>query len=490
MKRFKKIICLFTVLVLLSACASSCDDRSDTSDNNKLDTKMIYNRALVRINNAKSYVREDTYRTEITQNGQLTVNEQSFVDKYSFDGIGKDSVSYTFTDAVYGPFTLTFCENLGYVSTETSAFSFDCTSDEFFDLVQRYMYVAGFVTNINVFSMFSYDAVCEMNEQGYYFISVSRLVFDENTKEILLGSGYEFYTEISGLNLEATIIINPQLCFEEILTDITFSANTETGKADFNIHNKISFSEIDSKTLYIDIPSHNCEHIGSVDVLAGIDAFANLNCLSGYSANLTGEYSLSGEDIVHNDFIAADFVVEEDETQKFALKSVYDCDGVQRTYHLYFADGVLYSKYDDVLNYTDYGKEAGRYDSLSLWTDPFFAINAGKTFTLADNGNGTATLTYEYDERLIKQIINNYFFNFYDIREIPAVGDVLSVEKAVAFVTYDTAKLIVIEQTYEIEVTVEIEGKTFVYTEKRHITVSADDFTVPEKDVFLGTSEL
>ena len=490
MKRFNKVICLFAALVLFLSCVTSCDNEEDKPINDKTDAKLIYNKALTRINNASSYVREESYRTELTQDGQTIIGDDSIVSKYSFDGVGEDSFSYTFKTADYGAFTLSFCEDVGYVETESNAFSFDCTLEEFVFVAQHYMYVAGFVTNINVFSMFNYDATCEKNEQGYYFISISRLVHDENTKEMLLGSGYERYTDVSGVNLSATIVISPSMFFEEILTDITFSANTETGRADFTIHNRVAFSEIDSKTVYVDIPTYNCEHIGNSSVFEGLDVFINLNRLPGYTASLVGEYSLSGETLQHNDSITTDFVIKNDENQNFALKSLYNCDGVQRSYQMYYTDGVLYSKYDDVLNFTDYGEEAGRYYSLDLWTDPFFAINAGKSFSLTNNDNDIATLNYEFDERLVELIISNYFHTFYDVNDIPEIGDVLSIEKAVASVTYDAKKLVVIEQTYEIEATVEIDGESYVYKETRRITVNTDNYTVPEKEVFLGTSEL
>ncbi len=491
MLKYKKTICLFTVLILLLTCLFSCDP-DETSKEDKIDkinTEMIYNRALVRINNASSYVRTDTYRTEISQDGVTTVNDQSFIDKYSFNGIGNNAVSYTFPDAEYGEFTLSFCENIAYVETESNAFSFDCTLEQFYFFVQRHMYVMGFVTNINVFSMFSYDAVCEKNEQGYYFITISRIIFDENTKEILLGSGYEFYSEISKLNLEATIIINPSLCIEEILTDIAFSANTETGRADFVIHNKVAFSEIDSKTVYVDIPTYNCEHIGDADILTGLDAYSNLNRISGYSASLTGEYTISGDEVLHNDVLKTEFRIENGEKQKFSQKTFYDCDGTEATHYLYFEDGTLYSKYNDDLSYTDYGDKIGRYESLGLWTVPWFDINTGKSFSLTENEDGTATLSYEYDHRLVRQIILDYFYMFNGEEYTPSV-EIVSVKKAVAAVNYDSNKCIVIGQTYEIEATVEIDGTTFSYKEKRQITVDTVNFTVPEKDVFLGTSDL
>lgn len=489
MKHFTKLIFLFIVFILPLLSICSCDNKEEESSDAVFDSRMTYNVALVRINNASSYIREDTYRTEITQDGVTTVNEQSFIDKYSFNGVGNNAVSFTFPNAEYGEFTLSFCENKAYVETESNCFSFDCTIEEFYAITQRHMNVWGFVTNIDVFTMFSYDAVCERDEAGYYFISISRLIFDENTKEILLGSGYEFYSEFSQLNLEATIIINPNLCFEQILTDITFSANTETGRADFTIHNKVSFSEIGSKTVYVDIPTYNCEHIGGADVLAGLDAYKKLNSLAGYSASLTGEYFFAGEDTVHNDVLKTDFVIENGEKQKFAQKSVYDCEDGKNSRFIYFEDGTLYLKYNENLQYTDYGDNVGRYQSLNIWIEPWFDINAGKGFSLAENGDGTATLSYEYDDRLVKQLILDYFNVFYGGQNLPASVEVISVEKAVAHLTYNIDKCIVTEHTYEIEATVEIDGSTFVYKENRLVTVDTDNFTVPDRSVFLGTSD-
>lgn len=488
MRNLKKFVCVFIVLLLVLFCASSCKGEDETSKD-QIDIEMIYGRAIARINNASSYVREDRYRTETTQDGVTSVNEQSFIDKFSFDGIGKDSVSFTFPDAEYGEFTLSYCEDVAYVQTASNAFSFDCTFEEFNYFVQRHMYVMGFVTNINVFSMFSYNAVCEKNEQGYYFISISRIIFDENTKEILLGSGYEFYSEISEINLEATIIINPNMYFEEIMTDLTFSANTETGRADFSVHNKVAFSEIGSKTVYVDIPTYNCEHIGDANILAGLDAFNNLNRLPGYSASLTEEYSLSGNDISHKDVVKTDFIIENGKKQKFAKKSVYDCDDTKTTLYLYLEDGVLYSKRNEELEYTDYGDKIGRYRSVDVWTVPWFDINTGKSFSLTAGDGDTATLSYEYDHRLVGQLVSDYLYIFNGEEYMPESLEVVAVEKAAAFVIYDTAKCIVIEQNYEIEATVEIDGNTFTFRVNRTLTVDTDNFTVPDRSVFLGTSD-
>jgi hypothetical protein len=72
---------------------------------------------------------------------------------------------------------------------------------------------------------------------------------------------------------------------------------------------------------------------------------------------------------------------------------------------------------------------------------------------------------------------------------MPESLEVVAVEKAAAFVIYDTAKCIVIEQNYEIEATVEIDGNTFTFRVNRTLTVDTDNFTVPDRSVFLGTSD-
>ena len=184
-----------------------------------------------------------------------------------------------------------------------------------------------------------------------------------------------------------------------------------------------------------------------------------------------------------------DFVIENGEKQKFAQKSVYDCEDGKNSRFIYFEDGTLYLKYNENLQYTDYGDNVGRYQSLNIWIEPWFDINAGKGFSLAENGDGTATLSYEYDDRLVKQLILDYFNVFYGGQNLPASVEVISVEKAVAHLTYNIDKCIVTEHTYEIEATVEIDGSTFVYKENRLVTVDTDNFTVPDRSVFLGTSD-
>lgn len=496
------LLCIF-VCVMISACIYTpiierADDVEkpflDVSESEPvvLDPVALYDTAWKHQSYLTSFSAEDELVTEVTYGNETYTYKDRFVQKIKLAGTSAEVYSLTVIDDSEEGYTLTHSGKTAYFQNSAHAFSFDCTSREFDELVGTSMTVNGIVLYEDSFKLVESNSTCEVDDQGNTILSGSKRITDESEKNTVLGGSYVYFTDLSSIDLSVTVKFKTVKYIEQIVIKASFSADDGYGTVFYDITQKITYSEINNKSLDIPIPNDGCYYLGDYEALNAFASCDILNDLDGYSAKLRQEHISSGEGVDFNDHYEVDFVVSNDGNQSYADKITYEMrsENQKFVYYYYLEDGVEYYKYNNDIEYTDYEADYVYYDTVSLWMNPWFGLNIGCDFSYTDNGDGTASLEYKFTEDDIVTIIDDYLYAFYGDESVGAFNTISAINKADAVVVFDLESGVLIEQSYEIDISVYYDFKTISYRETRTVTVDTDNYSVPPRDQFFGTSDL
>ena len=389
-------------------------------------------------------------------------------------------------------YTLTHSGKKAYFENDDHAFSFDCTSMQFDELVTQSMVVNGFVLYTDSFMLVKSNSTYEVDEEGSTILRGSKKLIDENEKNTLLGSLYPHFTGLSDIELEVSVKFKSVKYIDEINIYASFSNDDGNGTVFYEVDQRIAFSEINNKSIDIPIPKEKCYYLGNYDVVKAFSAAAVLNELQGYSATIKEENITFGEEIDFRDCYSSDFVVSNIGKQSYADKCSYIFEAEERifNYRYYLEDGIEYFNFNNENQYVDLENDFPYYDTVALWMTPWIGIDIGYGFVYADNGDGTASFSYKLTKDEIVDIMDKYLYDFYGEDSLGAFDTVDAINKADVNIVFDLETGALIEQNIEIDVSVYYNFKTISFKKTRTVRVDIKEFNVPARDIFFGTAEL
>lgn len=484
--------CIYTPIIGDGGHAQKPDTNSSGDDIGVPDPVALYDTAWRHQSYLTSFVAEDELVTNVTYGNETYTYKDRFIQRIKFAGTGSEVYSLTVIGDSAEEFTLTHSGRTAYFQNDAHAFSFDCTEREFDELVGSSMTVNGIVLYEDSFRLVESNSTHQVDDQGNTILAGSKSITDENEKNTVLGSTYMYFSDLSPIDLSVTVKFKSIKYIEEIVIKATFSADDGLGKVFYDVTQKIAYSEINNKSLDIPIPGDGCYYLGDYQVLKVFDSCSILNDMDGYSAELRQEHISSGDEVDFNDRYEVDFVVSNIGKQSYADKITYEMRAEEQefVYYYYLEDGVEYYKYNNDIQYTDYETDYIYFDTVSLWMNPWLGINVGYDFSHIDNEDGTATFTYKFTKEDIVAVIDDYLYSFYGEESVGAFSSISAVNKADAVLVYDLESGAVIEHSYDIDVSVYYDFKMISYRETRTVTVDTDNYSVPSREQFFGTSDL
>lgn len=515
MKKLALLLSALSVVLLLASCfpnfnflqTENSNDISEISENSVIEQSD----EISDVTSAEEKTSYEVYKSALEKNDQIvscvTQLEMSTKLSYSgeaqtFNGTVKQKVSgYGTEDAAsYITYTSTndeegmifrYKDGKGYYEDGKAMLSFDCTFDELDSFAYYYILPPDPEQgDVDVLELLKDKAVLEKSENGDITVSAKGFIASNERKKDILGSTYLMYDSVSELDVDISAVVNSDGYLVSLTSRMSFTAVYQKQKHIYEVENVMSVSDID-EDIDIVIPNTNYDYIGSYDNLYVFDSYYSLELLPAYSAKCMQNIKVENGGFDIDDIITNEANVIIGDKITFSLISDYNyiADGERYTYYTYFEDGIYYEKYLNDVYEEEIGNDYFVDATVAAWTYYCLTPNCGYDYVYTDNGDGTATLTFKYTDESIILLANAYAYNNLTEDYYDAFSDIMYGSSASSSVTYDIETGALIRHTYNIDASFSIDGDIVDYIESTEITVTTENVTVPEKEIFLGTSE-
>ncbi|MBR6777507.1 MAG: hypothetical protein IKM27_07150 [Clostridia bacterium] len=473
----------------LSVSNASKDD-GDTESGSPYE---IYENALEKNNTVVSGVTDLVYSTKISHSAETESNKTTIKQKVS--GYGTDNAA-TFiscvSDGKQDGYIYRYKDGKGYFEAGKTLLSFDCTYDELDSFAYLFLLPPDPEQGeVSILELLKDKASVEKGPDDCLTVFAKGKIASETHKKDILGSIYLSHDKVSELDAEVLAVINADGYLVSLTTKLRFTAVLENVNYVYEAENVMKLSEI-NQNVKIVIPFADYDYIGSYDNLDAFYAYYSLETLPAYSAKVVQEVKVQQGGFDINDIITteANVIIGDEITLSVINDYDYVADGERYTYYTYFEDGTYYRKYLNDVYEENIGKDYYYEYTVFAWTDYCLFPECGYDYEFTDNGDGTATLSFKYKDESIALLANVYAYNnlsedYYEMFSEPSYGST-----ATSTVTFNMETGALIKHVYSINASFIIDGEHVYYTESTEITINTENVTVPEKEVFLGTSAL
>ncbi|MBR6777508.1 MAG: hypothetical protein IKM27_07155 [Clostridia bacterium] len=470
------------------------EDHSFTDESSLLSEKSPYELCVYAEENNESlvsYTSESVILTDISINGSDRDYETTI--KTSASGINTDDpqVVVHFEEDEEGCI-LTFAGNRGFLEDGVTRISFSCDYGEFSEFAEEYINpTEPGQEGIDPIALLKENMQIERLENGDLLITAKGEITDEESKRQYMGSTYLQFTEMSAMEVNIHVTVNPEGYMTYRSTKISFTAKMLDGNVKYSAESKFSLDNLNEK-VKVSLPILRHKYIGDISYLSVFSGYSLLEYLPQYSGTQTRNVKLSGGNVLDEMVLSAEFNWINGDSPRFSMKDTVtvlpDDEYVVRSY---FEDGVFYQKFLNDTSEKEVGDHYFNTETLSLWASHNFAVENTNSYTFTDNGDGTAVMTFSYDAKTAHEFMASFaswvlgedYANTFSTVPFTSFSSSASI-------IYDLETGTVIKHTYSIYAEFEMSDEIFEYTEEGEITVSTEDVVVPERAVFIGTSEL
>lgn len=476
---------------------SEASDETSFGDMSSMSSAELFEYASAKSEAVDSFTQEIEQTTifDMGTNGQnsITLSLRSKADGLQ----GEDPVF----SAVYNDGALTqnfyFKNNKGYYNTNNVRFSFDCTCDELRDysaLVSFNQHGGEDEAVIELQDYIYNSAVVMPNSDGGYNI----LFEDEISHDMFaafIGSGQD---SLLDRDKPVTCAMFSYITDEGYLVsdvlNFSFTLTVDDISTDVQIISTSLINDI-NENVNVNVVESGYTHVGDIAVMYAMEGYNFLAEQDSYKCDIDIKYEVNGYSL--NDNVSYDIEVfyAGADNNKMAYASKYMYNGTRYNYYYYFENDYLYIKYPGE---TSYETEEIKYEfssdvAFSFWLFCGIEMTSINGIVYEDNGDGTATLSYSLTESLVTDYADIYLAQTYgeDYYGFFANNsDSVKVNEAKVFVMVDNETGVILSHNYKIEARFLVEGETVTYKETVTQTFETEGVAVPDKNVFMGTSDL
>ena len=380
-----------------------------------------------------------------------------------------------------------YTKGKGYCNSNNTRYSFDCTIEEFIEY-----------TDIVIWQDFEQDENSDfMNsvlkngnvsvlENGNYFVTF------ENTIDFDLFSEYIGFDNISKetpviTKYEVTVTSDGYMISERV--DMNFALSTETGEVPMAAYFSTTVSNLngDVNIMFID---NGYNHLGNIDLMYAALGYDYLSVSDQYSVDYTITTTVNGIGLNDNVVVKSSFDYLTKNSPRFAYDFNFNYNGSSVGYRYYMQDAVIYIKVGEEITETEF--PATEREVLELWYFSEIDFASGKDFSYSDNGDGTGTLKYSFTDAFVAENADYYILDIYgeEYYGIFQNADSMTVNSAVVTVVVDTDTHRILSHDYSIDVAFVVDGESVTYKEVCQSVFGYENIVVPDKNVFLGSSEV
>ncbi len=518
--RFKSIVCIavpvcicFSSCVFLPNSENSADesntsnhisdviiDESDTEISDEvseevsenpmasMSAKELIKYAEERSEQTSSYV-QDVEQSYVLDDGKGNVSTQSVSYRSKGSAIGTEDamMSYSFTSSDRNG-NFYYKNGKGYSNSNNVRLSFDCTETQFKEYVELVVFQAYSEDNSDEFQDYIYEnCTVTTKYDGSYELSYSGTVPYDMFAEYM-GSDGKFIKQDKDIICNYTVSVTSEGFL--VSEDFSFDFVMESSGQEFNvtIHSVSAVSNINENVSVI-ILDTGYTHVGSIDVMHAALSHEYVKSQEYYKGEAVRKYKVNGYGF--NDDVTFDIEMNYDgiDLNKYAMSYDLIYNGTAYKYRYYFEDGKIYYK---ILDYDVNSVEYNLLPKLVYdeWVCYDMDLSYGSDFVYADNGDGTATLTYSLNDVMITEFADIYVYLVYgeEYYGMFAYADSVDVKEAKVTVVIDTETHCFISHSVKIDAKFVIEGENVTFKEESTQTFSPDGVVIPNRSAFLGTS--
>ncbi len=473
---------------------NSVTEESDVLDLSSLTAKELFDYAGKLTEEYVNYTYDFDTDMLTTIQGQQTSYSATFTAKVKDAGSEEEKVSVAITDTSDGTnLMMYYYKNVGYYSDGVSRLSFTCNSEQF-EETATFIRDGREDNDVNDEYLLE-NASVSVADNGDLVISLKDIITDEALINEIFGFADE-QVAIEKMDIDWTFTMDSEGNPKSDVTTIKFdmvpqiagaedivASSTMTSSCTYNLSDNINIVIPDVE--YTDIGDYTSLYVTDcVDVLATIDY---------YSAVTTIDYSCTANGTTDKLKMTLDFFYDNTDSLKFAMKEKYVVDAQNIIYSSYFQNGVY--SYNDGTGVIDQEIDGMYFDSAIL-VDSCLPIDFnwtyGEGFTYADNGNGTATITFNFRKNLLTEFANSFAITMYGEGYASFFSGASSVnlKSASAKIIVDTENGMLLEYSFDIDADFVIENTKVNFKEKTTTTFSTKTFNFPAKGAFLGSSSM
>lgn len=430
------------------------------------------------------YDYEQTIIYDISGSQQSTT--YNYIEKAKDVNGDNPAISLSFSGGEYKD-NYYYSNGKGYYNSNNSRYSFDCSAEEFIEY-----------TNLVIWQDFEQDDNTDfMNsvlsngnitvlENGNYFITF------ENNIDFDLFSEYIGFDNVSKetpvtTKYEVTVNADGYMISERM--DMKFALSAPTGEVPMSAYFSTTVSNLNGEVniMFIDT---NYTHLGLIDLMYAALGYDYLSVSDQYSVDSTITTTVNGIGLNDNVVVKNSFDYLTKNSPRFAYDFNFNYNGSSVGYRYYMQDEVIYIKVGEEVTETEF--PATESNVFDIWCFSEIDFSSGKDFTYSDNGDGTGTLKYSFTDAFVAKNADNYILDIYgeEYYGIFQNADSMTVNSAVVSVVVDTETHRIISHDYNIDVTFVLDGERVTYKEGCNSVFGYENIIVPEKNVFLGSSEV
>lgn len=454
----------------------------------------LYDYALEKMDELHSYIADADMDMVVKTDGKQASVNMNLRQKTSGYGTEDEVTGLTYSNPAMGiNASFYYKDGVGYYSTLNERYSFDCTFDELEDLA-----------NLIAFSDYADDdeddsavdyvlerAEVSADEQGNIIISYNGTVTDKESIEVIFGVAPQEQSDEHDYCIDFKVTVSAEGYILNEVLKMESAANV-SGTVVENIAILTTTTSHLNEKVDVIILDTGYTHVGSIDVVYASKCYDYLKVQQDYKTTTSQKYVFNGLGTSDSYTLDRTFNLIRSESPRFSFNNVITINGTKNQGYRYLGEGnTMYVHDGQKLQES----EMGALDDdtmLSFWLLLDASLAYGKDFSYTDNGNGSAVLTFKYTDETVLMFANYYAYITYgeDYYGMFDEADNVTVNFADVIITIDTETGALLSHQYHIDARFIFDGEGAVFVEKTTITASVDNVTVPEKNVFFGTSGL
>ncbi len=474
---------------------TSVPEESDVLDLSSLSAKELYEYSEKLADEYVNYTYDMDADMLSEAQGEQVSYSSTYTAKVKDAGSDEEKISVAITDTSDGTnLMMYYYKNVGYYSDSASRLSFSCTPEQF-EEVTSFIRDGREDNEVNDEYLLENSAV-SVAENGDLVIGLQIVITDtELIKEIFafdddeaatidkMDIDWTFTMDAEGHPKSDVAIFKFEMLYEIPGADSIVATSTMTTSCTYSVTDNINIVIPDVK--YNDLGDYKALYVTDcIDVIENIDY---------YSAATTIDYECKANGTTDKLKVTLDFYYDNTDSLKFAMKEQYFVDTQKIAYTSYFENGIY--SFTDGNELSEQEIDPMYFDTAALVDSCFpigFDWTYGEEFAYADNGDGTATLTFNFRKLHITEFADAFAATLYGQAYSGFFSNASSynVNTASATLTVDAETGLVLKYSFSVDADFVIDGTTINFKETAVTVVNTDTFTFPVKGSFLGSSSM
>lgn len=523
MKQFKLLAIVLLIAILATACVTkipeestpvkdasgtvseassdvsvdenSVTDESDSVVLSELSAAELYEYAELLTDEYVNYTIDTDMDMLSTVQGEQSSYSSNFTVKVKDSGTDEEKVSIAITDTSDGTnLMMYYHKNVGYYSDGVSRLSFSCDAEQFQE-------IAVFIRSGREDSDLNDEYLVEnaevsVAENGDLIIGYKDIITDTVLIKEIFGFADDETVTINNMDIEWTFTMDSKGHPKSDLAVVKFDMvpNIE-GIGDFNASSimTVSCTYNISDNINIVIPDVEYTDIGDYKSLYVTDCVEVLEKTDYYTAKTTIDYDCTANGVSDKLKMNLDFYYDNTDSLKFAMKEQYIVDAQKILYSTYFANGVY--SLNDGTGVKEQEIDEMYFNSATL-VDSCMPIDFdwtyGENFTYTDNGDGTATLAFNFRKNIVTEFADAFALTMYgqEYVEFFSGASSVTVKNASAELVVNVETGMMIEYNFNVDAAFVIDNMTVNFKENTATAISTETYTFPLKGAFLGSSAM